>query len=161
MEQTVFDHGHDHDNCIADTLALVERDCEDRRLQLTAVRRRALEVLLKEHRAVGAYEVLEVLRAEGLGAQPPVAYRALKFLVDHGFAHRIERLNAFVGCVHPGERHAPSFLICRGCSTVAELPARRAVDTLRDAASDLGFTVESITIEADGLCPACTGGRQA
>lgn len=155
MEQTVFDHAHDHDHCIADTLAAVERDCAARKLQLTAVRRRALEVLLREHRAIGAYEVLDVLRAEGLGAQPPVAYRALKFLVDNGFAHRIERLNAFIACGHPGHRHAPSFLICRGCSTVAELPGREAVATLRGTAQDMGFAVETITIEADGLCAAC------
>ena len=155
MEQTVFDHGHDHDHCIADTISVVEQACDAQGLQLTPVRRRALEVLLQEHRAVGAYEVLEVLRAEGLGGQPPVAYRALKFLVDNGFAHRIEGLNAFIACAHPNERHAPSFFICKTCSTVAEVPGRRAVKNLRSAAEELGFVVDTITIEAQGLCPGC------
>lgn len=158
MKQTAFDAGHDHDHCRTDILAMVEADCRAQGLQLTPVRRRALEVLLQEHRAVGAYEVLDVLRTEGLGAQPPVAYRALKFLVDNGFAHRIESLNAFIACHHPGERHAPSFLICRDCATVAELPGRRAVQTLRTAAEEIGFTVENVTIEADGLCPGCAAG---
>ena len=75
----------------------------------TPVRRRALEILLKEHRALGAYEVLDGLREPGFGSQPPVAYRALEFLVTHGFAHRVERLNAFIACAHPGKAHAPAF----------------------------------------------------
>jgi Fur family transcriptional regulator, zinc uptake regulator len=69
--------------------------------------------------------VLRRLAAEGFGNQPPVAYRALEFLVEHGLAHRIQRLNAFTACMHPGEAHAPAFLICRTCSTVAEADAGR------------------------------------
>ena len=148
---------HDHDHCIATTLGAVDAECRVKGLQFTPQRRRVLEILLSEHRALGAYDVLEVLRAEGQAAQPPVAYRALDFLVSHGFAHRIERLNAFVACAHPGERHAPSFLICRSCKTVAEAPGRPAMRALRSAAEDLGFTVERAVIEAEGLCPACTG----
>ena len=154
MDALGFD-SHDHAGCIADALSAVEAECAARKLQLTPVRRRALEILLSEHRAMGAYDVLEHLRADGLGSQPPVAYRALEFLVGHGFAHRIERLNAFVACAHPGERHAPCFLICRGCSAVAEAPGRPAMRALKGAAAGVGFAVERAVIEAEGLCPAC------
>ena len=99
---------HDHAGCIAEGLAAAERTCAERGLQLTPVRRRVLEYLLGEHRALGAYEILERLRTEGLGKQPPVAYRALDFLVTHGFAHRIEKLNAFIACGLPGEPHQPA-----------------------------------------------------
>lgn len=146
---------HDHGHCIMTALRTVEETCSARSLQFTPVRRRVLEILLEQHRAMGAYEVLEVLRKEGRGSQPPVAYRALDFLVAHGFAHRIERLNAFVACAAPGERHAPCFLICRGCSAVAETPGRRASEALRTAALELGFQVERVAIEAEGLCPTC------
>ncbi len=47
---------------------------------MTPVRRRVLEILLEKHRAMGAYDVLDRLAAEGFGNQPPVAYRALDFL---------------------------------------------------------------------------------
>ena len=63
-------------------------------------------------------EVLDRLRDAGFGSQPPVAYRALDFLVANGFAHKIERLNAFIACAHPGAAHAPAFLICRACDAV-------------------------------------------
>ncbi|MDA7425436.1 helix-turn-helix domain-containing protein [Thalassococcus lentus] len=146
---------HDHDHCISTALTVAEAECREKGLQLTPVRKRVLELLLSRHKAMGAYDVLETLREEGLGSQPPVAYRALDFLVTHGFAHRIERLNAFIACAHPGERHAPSFLICRGCSAVAEAPGRPAARALRGAAEDMGFVLERVMIEAEGLCPEC------
>jgi len=111
--------------------------------------------LLEAHKALGAYDVLNRLAAEGFGNQPPVVYRALEFLEDQGFAHRIRRLNAFVACMHPGETHAPAFLICRVCSTVAEAPAAPVMEALSHAAAHTGFAVERANVEALGLCPAC------
>ncbi len=84
---------------------------------------------------MGAYDVLQRLAAEGFGNQPPVAYRALDFLVEQGLAHRITRLNAFAACMHPGEDHAPVFLICRQCNHVAEAPAAPVRAALDDAAA--------------------------
>jgi Fur family zinc uptake transcriptional regulator len=79
----------------------------------------------------------------------------LDFLVENGFAHRIRRLNAFTACMHPGEAHAPAFLICRACDAVAEAPAAPVRAALDTAAADLGFVIERSNIEALGLCPAC------
>lgn len=133
----------------ADDLARIEG------LRLTPVRRRALEILLEEHRALGAYDVLERLRADGFGSQPPVAYRALEFLVEHGLAHRIRRLNAFMACMHPGEAHAPAFFICTSCDSVAELPEEELRSAVETAASKIGFAVERVNVEAIGICPSC------
>lgn len=126
---------------------------------MTPVRRRTLEILLEAHRAMGAYEVLDRLAEDGFGRQPPVAYRALEFLVEHGLAHRLQRLNAFAACLHPGEDHAPVFLICRECDRVAETSAPTVRDELHGAAGGLGFTIERATIEALGLCPVCAEGQ--
>lgn len=146
---------HDHAGCRHDVLAAVEREARERGLRLTPVRRRTLEILLEEHRAMGAYDVLERLAKDGFGTQPPVAYRALDFLVDHGFAHRIRRLNAFAACMHPDHSHAPVFLICTGCNAVAEAPGEPVREALDATARSLGFAVERSNIEAVGLCPAC------
>jgi len=146
---------HDHRRCIATALAQAEARCAAEGLRLTRARRRVLEILLEEHRAMGAYDVLDRMSREGLGAQPPAAYRALEFLVGHGFAHRIEGLNAFVACAHPGTDHLPAFLHCRACGTIAEavLPGRSEV--LAGAQVGTGFRVEALTVEAEGLCGAC------
>ena len=146
---------HDHDGCIAGALAVAEGRCASRKVRLTAVRRRVLEILLQEHRALGAYEILERLRTEGLGSQPPVAYRALDFLRAHGLVHRIERVNGFVACADPAADHAPAFMICRGCAAVAECPRAADGAGLDQAARDAGFQIERAVVEAEGLCPAC------
>ncbi len=146
---------HDHAHCTGDMLARAEALSAARGARLTPVRRRVLEILLEQHRAMGAYEVLERLAAEGFGKQPPVAYRALDFLVGQGLAHRIRRLNAFAACMHPGEAHHAMFLICGQCGTVAEAPGAAARAAVEAAAAALGFAVERSNVEASGLCPAC------
>ena len=79
-------------------MTAAEALCAARKLQLTPVRKRVLEILLEAHEAMGAYDVLARLAAEGLGSKPPVAYRALGFWVEQGLVHRIEKLNAYVAC---------------------------------------------------------------
>ncbi|MEI4261908.1 Fur family transcriptional regulator [Roseovarius sp. D0-M9] len=154
-------HAHDHAGCISSGLKMAERQCAAEGLQFTPVRRRVLEILLGEHKALGAYDILEVLRAEGLGAQPPVAYRALDFLVSHGLAHRIEHLNAFIACMHTGQSHAPAFLICRSCKRVVEADTDPGAGELARAADDAGFTIERTVREALGLCSGCRAGDAA
>ncbi|NKX43962.1 Fur family transcriptional regulator [Roseicyclus persicicus] len=154
--ETIGFQRHDHSACIAGTVAAVAARCAEEGLQLTPVRRRVLEILLQRHRAIGAYEILDTLREEGLGSQPPVAYRALEFLTKHGFAHRIEGLNAFAACTHPGHDHDAAFLICSGCGAVAEAPVEPARAALQETAEAAGFTIRRTVLEAEGLCPNCT-----
>jgi Fur family transcriptional regulator, zinc uptake regulator len=154
MESIGFE-SHDHSSCIADCVAAATARCAALGLQFTPVRRRVLEILLQQHRALGAYDLLDYLRTEGLGSQPPVAYRALDFLVRNGFAHKIEWLNAFVACAHPGESHAPVFMICRLCSAVAETHTDPTKGQLGQAARAAGFLIERTVVEAEGLCPGC------
>lgn len=135
-------HAHDHSHCISDGIAVADAHCRANGLQFTPVRRRVLEILLQAHRAMGAYDLLDILRGEGLGSQPPIAYRALDFLVKNGFAHKIERLNAFVACSHPGDDHAPVFMICRTCNAVAEAPSQTSNGRLGAAAREAGFLIE-------------------
>ena len=147
---------HDHASCIRSAMQTAQDACAARGVQFTKVRQRTLEILLESHAALGAYDVLARLNAEGLGSKPPVAYRALAFLVEQGFVHRIERLNAFIACARPGADHDPAFMICRACGTVAE--AETASVGLKASASQSGFQIEQTVIEAEGLCPTCQTG---
>lgn len=148
---------HDHTRCINGALRAAEARCARGKLQFTPVRRRVLEILLQDHRALGAYDILSVLAADGMGSQPPVVYRALDFLVQNGLAHRIERLNAYTACTHPDQEHVPAFLICRACKAVAEAETQLEQGRLGQAAQQADFTIERIVVEAEGLCPACAG----
>lgn len=146
---------HDHSACITGALDLAEQQCIERGLRFTPVRKRVLQFLLEDHRAMGAYEILERLREEGLGSQPPVAYRALDFLTKQGFAHRIEGLNAFIACTSLKDGHTPAFLICRACKRVLEAESDPRGGTLAQAARATGFVIEKAVREAVGLCPTC------
>lgn len=149
-----FEH-HDHGACVSDALASADARCAAEGLRLTPVRRKVLELLLQEHRALGAYAILDLLRDAGFGSQPPVAYRSLDFLVENGFVHKVERLNAFVACAHPGQTHSPAFMICRKCDAVAEAQSVPAKGALGAAARASGFQIERTVVEAEGICPAC------
>jgi len=142
-------------SCVEEALAAAERTCLDQGLRFTPVRRKVLEILLADHRALGAYAILDQLRVAGFGSQPPVAYRALEFLTKNGFAHKVERLNAFVACAHPGRHHNPAFMICRKCDSVAETSATPVRQSLGIAAQASGFQIERTVLEAEGVCPAC------
>lgn len=146
---------HDHGPCVVHALEAAEAECKRRGARLTEIRRRVLELVWQSHVPVGAYALLETLGREGFNAAPPTVYRALDFLLAHGLIHRIERLNAFMGCSRPGVPHAGQFLLCTGCGTAAELndPAIDAAVTA--AAARLGFTLTGQTVEADGLCAVC------
>lgn len=150
-------HRHDGPVDVEKTLEAAQAWCAARGLRLTPVRRKVLELLLQHQKALGAYALLDMLREAGFGSQPPVAYRALEFLSDHGFVHKIERLNAFIACSHPGHSDSPAFMICRACDTVAEAHSSPARGALGAAAKEAGFVIEQTVVEAEGLCSDCVG----
>lgn len=159
-DPTLAFQAHDHNHCCGDLLKQADDIAAARGARLTPVRRRVLEILLEQHRALGAYEVLDRLAQDGFGNKPPVAYRALDFLVEQGLAHKVARLNAFMACTHPGQSHSPAVLICRACQTVAEAPGPAIHAAISGAAGEAGFKVESTAIEILGLCPACRKNAQ-
>jgi Fur family zinc uptake transcriptional regulator len=140
---------------MSDALTAANARCAADGLRFTPVRRKVLEILLQDHRALGAYTILDRLREDGFGSQPPIAYRALDFLVANGLAHKIERLNAFIACVHTNHSHTPAFMICRLCDAVAEAQSYPGRGALGDAARATGFRIERTVVEAVGVCPAC------
>ena len=150
-----------------DTAASV---CQRRGARLTLLRRQVLEIVWQSHRPIGAYAVLDALqnnhrnaatdRKTGVMA-PPTVYRALEFLLAQRLIHRIESLNAYIGCVHPGARHAAQFLICNGCGSAAELDSAALLTAIDSVAADAEFVIEGIAVEVAGQCPDCRGTADA
>lgn len=147
--------GHDHAACIADALARADARCAERGLRLTAIRRRVLELIWDNHKPTKAYDLLNTISAERGNAAPPTIYRALDFLLDAGLVHKIESLNAFIGCDRSHHRNDPKFLICRSCERVVEIPSPEVDAAIAKAAERAGFVVDHETIEVGGLCAAC------
>jgi Fur family zinc uptake transcriptional regulator len=146
---------HDHARCVDTAIEAAAELCTARAVRLTSLRRRVLELVWRSHRPIGAYEILDVLRADGRSAAPPTVYRALEFLLEQGLVHRIESRNAFIGCIDPRAPHSGQFLICGRCGDAVELHDHRISAVLRRSAERVGFRVEGQTVEIRGLCPRC------
>ncbi len=146
----------------ADTERLLDRAaqlCAERGARMTHLRREVLGLILDTDGPTGAYDLLDRLKVTRRGAAPPTVYRALDFLLEHGFIHRVERLSAFVGCIaREREEHAAQFLICRQCSKVTEIEDGGVVHALAEAAARAGFSVGRATVEAEGVCAGCRAG---
>jgi Fur family zinc uptake transcriptional regulator len=149
---------HDHAICIEDALAAAEAICSERGARLTDLRRRVLELVWTSHEPVGAYDILARLGGDGRKAAPPTVYRALDFLLDQGLVHRIESLNAFIGCPSPKAPHSGQFLLCTGCGTATEIADTGIQAALAGAAGRAGFRPAQVTLEVKGLCRHCQQG---
>ena len=69
--------------------------------------------------------------------------------------HRINVLNAFIGCPAPTTKHQSHFLICRACGIAIELNQPDLSQQIINVAQDSGFVVETQSLEVSGLCANC------
>ena len=136
MNDTTKQYEHDHDSCIEEALQRATDICNERGLRLTYLRKRVLELVWEAHKPIGAYTVLDKLSEDGRKAAPPTVYRALDFLLEEGFVHRLTSLNAFVGCSDPGHSVYGQFLICSECAEVREMQDLGIVDAIEACADE-------------------------
>ena len=153
------------------TLDRAAAQCARRGAQLTELRRQVLRLVLEAEQPVGAYALLDRLKGLRSGAAPPTVYRALDFLLEQGLIHKVERLNAYLGCVEAGQGgghahgaedghqhhhdHPHQFLICRNCGVTAEISDPAITAALASASAEAGFALHWATVEAEGVCADC------
>jgi Fur family zinc uptake transcriptional regulator len=136
-------------------LAAAEQACARSNTQLTELRRTVLGLVLQAERPLTAYQLLDRLKETRGRAMPPTVYRALDFLLDNKFIHKVESLNAFVACENGHHEHAIQFLICRGCGQVTEIEDHSVSEALETASRKVGFHPTSTIVEIEGRCAAC------
>ena len=143
---------HHHKLCREDALAAAEKVCAEVGARFTKSRREVFGALWGGHKALTAAEIMEKIG----NSQPPMTYRSLEFLKQHGLIHHIASLNAYVGCLHAEEEnHVGQMLVCTGCRTVTEVDPQDELQALFSAAKDENFNVQSTHIEMLGLCRNC------
>ena len=146
-------------------LERAESLCQTRGVQLTPLRREVLRLVLEAEAPIGAYALLDQLKASRAKAAPPTVYRALDFLLEQGLIHRLERLNAFMGCAEAldghghhhdhAHDHPHQFLICRGCGATREISDHGVAEAISAAAAKAGFSAARSTVEIEGYCGKC------
>ncbi len=137
-------------------VAEVKNLCRDRGVRFTHIRQQVLELLWESNQPSGAYELIASLeRKKARPIAPPTVYRALDFLIEQGFACKIESRNAFVPCTHPESCNAHIFLICGDCKEWVELEDPRLEQQLADETTNAGFKPTRSVIEVLGTCATC------
>ena len=146
---------HKHQECLHSAINTAKEHCEAEGLRLTPIRQRVLELVWQSHEPVKAYDILDKLKQAKSSSAPPTVYRALDFLLDEGLVHKIESLNAYVGCGNPKDLHSGQFFICHDCGSVAELDDDDIRDVLQKKAKRFGFKINDEMVEIKGLCLEC------
>ena len=149
---------HDHGRCAADALRHAEATARRDGLRLTDQRRSVLAALLQSHVPASAYDVIDRLADEsGRRPAPVTVYRALEFLVEHRFAHRIESRNAYVACDRGADCAGETtlFLLCDRGGAAGEASSAALHRVLGEVTARVGFAPSAPVIEIRGLCAAC------
>lgn len=136
---------------IKTSIQKAEQYCDANHLRFTEPRRRVLEILLKAKTPMGAYDVLDHLGQYIDNPKPPTAYRAIDFWREHGFAHKIESLNAYMACCESHDHGDTHFLICDDCHDVEEIHAHQS----QSIDVPTGFVTKRTFTETHGTCGEC------
>ncbi|ENI4130419.1 zinc uptake transcriptional repressor Zur [Vibrio fluvialis] len=135
----------------------IEEICATRGVRLTSQRKRVFELICASKKASSAYELLEDLKQSEPQAKPPTVYRALDFLMEQGFIHRVESTNSFISCCScNAHKHFSQLLICDQCGNVIELQDDSLIALLADNAEKHGFKIVNHVIESHGVCQSCS-----
>ncbi len=129
--------------------------CTQNGLRITPPRLSAFRIVHQAKKPVTAYDVLDKMGKDIKSPKPPTAYRALDFLEEHGFVHRIESLNAYVSCDVNHHHSGSQFMICDECGNVEEIHLCTLPQKLQDKVEAEKFSLHHWNVELHGVCAAC------
>ncbi|MFB6325931.1 transcriptional regulator Zur [Pantoea deleyi] len=137
-------------------LTQAEKMCLQRGVRLTSQRAEVLRLMAEQPGSISAYDLLDQLRVSEPQAKPPTVYRALDFLLEQGFIHRVESNNSYVMCHHfEAPAHTSVMLVCDRCAAVTEKQAQGVETIIATLAGEAQFALRHSVIEAHGLCKNC------
>ncbi|MCG8415475.1 MAG: transcriptional repressor [Pseudomonadales bacterium] len=154
-DTVVFGNKHNHALCIEEALNQAKRVCEKGGERFTDLRRQVFELVWAEHKPVKAYDLLSELASKRSGVAPATVYRTLDFLQAQGLVHKLESLNAYMGCSHPEQEHQGQFLICESCEEVRELEFAAFNKSIDEVEKEQHFQIKHMTVELFGVCGKC------
>ena len=145
----------DHEVCIESAMSEAESICQENGLRFTELRKEVLRLIWLSHVPAKAYDILEKLKGKAWSAKPPTVYRALDFLLETGLVHKLDSINAYIGCTHPREHNGCYFLICTDCNEAKECCSPELTDAIELAWNKNSFRPQKVTLEVLGQCGEC------
>lgn len=149
--------GHDHSFSVEKSIVEAAILCESRGKRLTPIRAQVLELMLSSGRSLKAYELLEQMQSIHPSSKPATVYRALEFLEEEGFIHRLDAINGWTACqhIHCDHNHHDLLAVCTECGAVQEISAPHVNKELHALLAKVGFTQNSPQTEIRATCPNC------
>ena len=129
--------------------------CKTNGLRFTDQRRDVYRIVNAAEQPIGAYDILEILSENYDRPKATTVYRALDFLKEHHFIHKIESLNAFVVCSVDHEHPGSQFMICNDCGVVDEVHLCHIPSDLKTKIDGQNFNMKYWNTEIHGVCNAC------
>jgi len=148
-------HLTQHQGCINNAISNAEMICQRKNIKLTKLRKRVLELIWTGHTPRKAYDLLTEFQKEDPAAKPATIYRTLDFLQEHTLIHRINRLNAYIGCVNPEQKDPYFLLVCLKCNNVEESIHPNYREFFNNMIKDHQFQCLNKTFEIEGKCQNC------
>lgn len=122
---------------------------------LTRNQQMIYSALLGLGRAAKAYELLDILRAQGVKAAPTV-YRALHELEEKGLVQHLVASRSFTALSQPDQSKAQKImLVCDDCGETMAIEDKNLVSALNSNARKAGFQVKSYHLELSTSCNGC------
>ena len=139
------------------SISRVDEICKSNNLGFTDIRRQVFEIIIKKNKPIKAYEILDEIRnITNKPSHPPTVYRAIDFLIENGFVHKLNSINSFVGCFHPKTHEECYFLICKKCNLYQECCDDSLKDRISKTAVHNKFVISNTTLEIEGHCLDCS-----
>lgn len=133
----------------------IETYCKEHAIRMTQSRREVARIIASSNCAIGAYDILEKLSDVLDNPKPPTVYRAIDFLMENQFIHKVESLNAFIACNTDHRHSGAQFLVCDTCGRVEEAHICSMPASLASSVKKTGFVADSWNLEVHGKCEIC------
>ena len=139
------------------TISRVDEICRSNNLGFTDIRKQVFEIIIKNNKPIKAYQILDEIRnITNKPSHPPTVYRAIDFLIENGFVHKLNSINSFVGCFHPKTHEECYFLICKKCNLYQECCDDSLKDRISKTAVHNKFVISNTRLEIEGHCLDCS-----
>jgi len=139
------------------SISRVDEICRSNNLGFTDIRKQVFEIIIKNNKPIKAYQILDEIRnITNKPSHPPTVYRAIDFLIENGFVHKLNSINSFVGCFHPKTHEECYFLICKKCNLYQECCDDSLKDRISKTAVHNNFIISNTTLEIEGHCLDCS-----
>jgi Fur family zinc uptake transcriptional regulator len=127
-----------------------------RGMKFTEVRRSILNLLYRENRAVGAYDLRAAFEKEcGRRVTPTTVYRALDFFERQGLVTHLANTRTYIARRPLQGAENSVFFVCNKCGATAESQDPEVERAIRAAANAIGFYTHARAIDVDGICRRC------